>query len=506
VAPLNGPVDSADAAGTAGSPDAADPGIDRPSEPGAAGGSVIDFYRSVLETGRAMGARYRLALWIEGVLIVAWAILRILDVGRRPLEAWYVVAAVIALIAPVSGLVLLAAIAPFSESVILTHELGMNPILLVVIAASVGLRVVARIVETRRIGRPPIPLVLAALLGIGTVLGVVESERTFGRTFGIAAAQLWLAGIGGGLIVLGVAFWVARRGSLRPFVVIIGATMIGGVGSLVEFFDSPAIRTSPLAWMVRGPHFGGRLAGLISSPNGVAAVLIVAGAALVAVALLRPGRRVRLVSAIAALPLVAALYLTYSRAALLGLFATAVIVAWRFQRRIGLALLVLGIVGGAVLLPRYLESRFAAAGDASRPIAGGLLVASDEERITAWGAAARMWASSPITGHGFGSYAELGPIYGDPILNSPHSEWLRLFAEEGFVVGLIGLAFVASVLVTLARTAGWIGGATLAAAVGYFIAASFNNPFLFLQVGVPAFVVIGTGLASSRRRTEGRSP
>jgi hypothetical protein len=475
------------------------PGPDSDTGPGR--GTVLDLYRSLLDAGRATVRRYRLDIGLEMALIVAYVLLRSLDFGRRPLTGWYVIAGLIALLSPVSGLVLLAAIAPFSESVILTHELGMNPVLLLVVAGSVGIRAAWQFGLTRHVDRPPMAVILAPLLAIGTALGVIESNQAFGGTFGVAQAQMWLAGIGGGLIVLCLAYWVARGRILRPFIVVVGATAIGGIVSLVEFLDSPLIRSGPFAWMVRGPGFPGRLAGLISSPNGTAAAVIIATAVAVAVAILAPDRRARAIGAIGVVPLLLTLYLTYSRAALLGLFVTAVIITWRSWRRAGVALIVLGVVGGAILLPRYLESRYSVTGEGSHPIAGGLLVASDEQRLTAWAAAARMWADSPITGHGFGSYGELGPTYGDPVLNSPHNEWLRLFAEEGLVVGMLGLTFAASVLVALARTRGWMGAATLAAASGYFLAASFNNPFLFLQVGVPAYVTIGTGLAWSRRRS-----
>jgi hypothetical protein len=467
----------------------------------ASGNSVGDLYRSLLEAGRALVVRRRLDIWLEIPLIAAYALLRSTDYGRRPLIAWYVIAGLVALLAPVSGLVLLAAIAPFSESVILTHELGMNPVLLLVVAGSVGLRVAWQVGRTRHAERPPMALILALLLGIGTALGVVHSNETFGSTFGVAQSEMWLAGIGGGLLVLGLAFWAASRGSIRPFIVTIAATTVGGVVSLIEFLDSPLIRSGPIDWMVRGQRFYGRLAGLISSPNGVAAVLIVAAGVLITAALLSRDRRVQTLSALAATPLVAALYLTYSRAALLGLFATAVIAAWRYRRNLGIGLIVVGIAAGALLLPRYLQSRYEAAGTSSTPIAGGLLVASDQQRLTAWGAAARMWGTTPITGHGFGSYGELGPAYGDPELNSPHNEWLRLFAEEGFLVGVIGVAFALSVLTALAKTPGWVAAATLAGAVGYFVAACFNNPFLFFQISVPAYVTIGTGLGLPRAPT-----
>jgi O-antigen ligase len=126
---------------------------------------------------------------------------------------------------------------------------------------------------------------------------------------------------------------------------------------------------------------------------------------------------------------------------------------------------------------------------------GQVLIASDQLRIQAWGAAVAMWQANPLVGHGFLSYKQLGEAYGDPILGSPHNEWLRLFAEEGTVVGLIALAFIAVGLLALSRLPGWRGTALMASWAAIVLAASFNNPFLFLQVSVISFAIVGTGLA-----------
>ena len=50
----------------------------------------------------------------------------------------------------------------------------------------------------------------------------------------------------------------------------------------------------------------------------------------------------------------------------------------------------------------------------------------------------------------------------------------------------------------LARRPGWLETGILGAFLSFALAAAFNNPFLFSQVTIPAFVVAGTGVALSR--------
>jgi hypothetical protein len=46
---------------------------------------------------------------------------------------------------------------------------------------------------------------------------------------------------------------------------------------------------------------------------------------------------------------------------------------------------------------------------------------------------------------------------------------------------------------------GWLGTGILAGFLGYVIAASFNNPLLFVRVSAVAFTIFGVGLALAER-------
>jgi O-antigen ligase len=234
----------------------------------------------------------------------------------------------------------------------------------------------------------------------------------------------------------------------------------------------------------------------------MATLLIVPTAILVFFGVLGRANLVARLAALAlAVPLVAALYLTYSRAALLALFVVGVVLCWRIRRALGVGVLAVGIAAGAILLPSYLQLRSQSALEgAVEP--GSILVASDELRFGAWRAAVAMWQDEPITGQGFLAYKQLAEQYGDPALGSPHNEWLRLFAEEGIVAGITGLAFLVTSLWWLSRRREALAGGILAGAAGYYLMASFNNPLLFVQVSAVVFTAIGYGVARSVRRPD----
>jgi O-antigen ligase len=253
-----------------------------------------------------------------------------------------------------------------------------------------------------------------------------------------------------------------------------------------------------MGWVLRPDRIQTRLTGIIPSPNGVASLVIVPVGVYAAALALARDIRLRAIAAVALPVLVVTLYFTYSRAALLGIFVVAVIVAWKVRRVAGIALLAVGIVAGAILLPGYLQSRAGAVGGEGAVDPSGVFVASDAHRIQAWRSATQMFIESPLVGHGFLAYRELHEDYGDPVLRSPHNEWLRLFAEGGVLVGLAGLAFGVSTFVGLWRRTGWLATGALAAFAGWAVAATFNNPLLFIQVGVIVFTVVGTGLAHAR--------
>jgi O-antigen ligase len=106
-----------------------------------------------------------------------------------------------------------------------------------------------------------------------------------------------------------------------------------------------------------------------------------------------------------------------------------------------------------------------------------------------------MFLDQPILGQGYRAYRQLSVQFGDPTLNAPHNEWLRFFAEGGLFVGLIGAGFALATIVILIRRTGWLETGILASFTAFCLAAAFNNPFLFNQVTIPAFILAGTGVA-----------
>jgi O-antigen ligase len=327
-------------------------------------------------------------------------------------------------------------------------------------------------------------------------LGLIQTELRWGRAFAELAAGAWFTGLATMLLVFVATVWVARDGDRRPLAVALVATTIASLISLVDFWGDAAMRDGALGWLVVGQFIPSRLTGVIRSPTSTAALIMLPLMVAIAAAALARIWRIRLVAAALAAPLLLAAYLTYNRAVFIALYALAVVIGWRIGRRLGVVLLVGGLIAGVALVPWYLSIRGQAVGTTLAP--GQILIASDQQRLGAWAAAGRMFLDQPLFGQGYRAYRQLSVQFGDPILNAPHNEWLRLFAEQGVIVGLIGLAFALSTVVRLARGAGWLAAGLLGAFVSLCIAASFNNVFLFNQVTMPAMIMAGTGVALSR--------
>ena len=466
-------------------------------DPPASRASILDLYRAAWLALRQAIVRYRVAIAFEIGMIALWFVLRTLvDVGSGAYLAWTVVACVAALISPASGLVILVGTAPFFELASFSPPLGMRHLLVAALGISVAIRLLA---GGWRSMTWTAPVRLAIALGAIVALGVANTWRLYPPDWAAQATGSWLTSIGGAMVLLVVGTWVAGTGPKRFVGVAVAATAIAVALALAELIIPGSISTSRLEWVgFWAKDFGPRLTGPIASPNGMAALAVMPVCVMAAVALLGRDRVLRLLAAGGAAVLLLAMYVTYSRAALLSLFGLAVVVAWRFHRRLGIAVFAVGIVAGLLLLPTYLQLR-GQAGAAGVTQPGSLLVANDHERITAWGSAVAMWRDEPLTGHGFLSYKQLGNQYGDPLLSSPHNEWLRLFAEEGIVGGLLGLAFVATTLSWLSHGRGALAAGILAGTIGYFTMASFNNPFLFIEVSAVVYPLIGYGLVWAAR-------
>ena len=479
------------------------PGPSVPSPTASApSAGVLDLYRSIGAAALVAVHRYRLAIVVEGLLIVAYLVLRTEDATDIALVRWLVVACAIAIVSPTSGLVVLAAVAPFNEGLALTRDIGSKSVLAAAVLVGIAVRIAIhpRRLLRLRVKTPAVASVLlASALFVVSAASLFRTWQRWGDDFVQAAAQVWLQGIGTMLVVFICAVWVARRGEVRPIVVAIVATVAAGVISLVDFASDATLRMGPLGWAVAGAFNPERLTGVIRSPTSTAALVMLPICVLVAGAVLARNRRLQIGAAIAAGPLIVAAYLTYNRAVFLALFVLAVAITWRIRRGLGAATLVAGLIAGALVIPPYLAARGSLLGGPATVVPGQILIASDQQRLTAWAAAGRMFLDQPAVGQGYRAYRQLSVQFGDPVLNAPHNEWLRFFAEGGVVNGVVALAFVAVTGVALLRRRGWLETGLFAAFASLCLAAAFNNPFLFNQVTIPGFLLAGAGVGLAHR-------
>jgi len=451
--------------------------------------------------GRDALAGVRPALLLETVLIATYFASRTIG-SDALLIGWLAAALVAAVMAPTSGLVILAAIAPFEDVFVAGFPLrafGFKPLILFALTIGIGVRIV---IDPQSRFRPGWPLILAALVLIGSGAGLFLSWYRFGWGFARLAAFAWGNGIATALVTLGCATWVARTGERRPLYVALAAASIVAVLSLVSYLAPAGFRASPVGWMAIVPP-GHRLVELARSPTSAAALAMIPATFLLATAVLGTDVRLRIGALVASLPLLLTAYLTYTRTVYVALFATAVIVAWRVRRTAGIAVLIAGIVLALALAPAYVQMRGDVLGGVATPAPGQQLIASDAQRINAWLTSVRMAIAAPLTGQGYRSYRQVGTEYGAEVaINAPHNEWLRLFAENGVLVGTAGLAFIVTTFVVLERRRDWLGTAILVSFVSIVLAACFNNPFLYNQVMMPAFIVVGTGLGLARQTAD----
>jgi putative inorganic carbon (HCO3(-)) transporter len=421
-------------------------------------------------------------------LVAIYFVLRTLSVPSYAVTAWATLACIVALVSPLAGVTVLAAIAPFTEALTAAGEITPIAPLLAVL----GLALLVHAWLRRPVPRMAAPVIAAIALFCVTLLGVVYSAAAFGPVRAVEAIQSWVPGIGGGLTVLIVAAWLARQGELRPLAVGVGAISAAAAVSLLDFYGRGVVQHSALGWLVREGIDRGRLLGVLDAPNPAATLFVGGAAVTLSVALFDRRPPVRLLAALASAFLVAATLATLSRSGVLALALVGTILAWRRWRPAGIALaivaLAIGVViatGGVVL--RVVPSVF------------------DTARVDAWRASVSMWLAAPLTGEGFRSFEWLHDTFGSA-LDAPHNEWLRLFAEEGTAGGLIGLAFVVTMGVTLLRTSDWRVTAAGAAFAALVLMACFNNPMLYVQVTASVLLVVGSGLGLAIGRAERPPP
>ena len=211
-------------------------------------------------------------------MVVAWfAIRSTAGVDGRFYAMWVIAAGVLALVAPLSGLVVFVATSVFYEPDTIPRIVPLRVWILVPLAAGVLIRIAA----DRLRWRPALAIWLALLLVLGTALGVVNSFDRFPEEIAWRAARSWFNNMAGPVILLIAAAWTARGGSMRVLVV---ACAVGGRQR--DGRDSPSTRSrgslagGPFDWVGFWKDFGARLGGTVPSPNALSAQLIVPTAVL----------------------------------------------------------------------------------------------------------------------------------------------------------------------------------------------------------------------------------
>ena len=375
-------------------------------------GGIPEFYGAIWSETRAAATRWHLAIVVEIAMVVAWfAIRSTAGVDGRIYLAWVIVAGALALVAPLSGLVVFVASSVFYEPDPLPRALALREVVLMPLA----LGVLVRIAADRLRWRPSIAVWLAFLLLIGTALGVLYSFGRFPDETAWRAARSWFNNMAGPVILLIAAVWTARGGSMRVLIVACIVAVVSATAALAEYASPGLLSGGRFEWVGFWKDYGPRLAGTIPSPNALSAQLIVPTAALAAAVLLARDLRLKALALIGLVPLVVAHYLTFSRAPLLGAYVFAVVLTWRLRRWLGIAVLVAGVAAATFVLPRYLEFRAQAVGG-GEALNGSILTASDQDRIVTWGTAVRMWSEAPLTGQGYLAYKTLAPDFGDRLL------------------------------------------------------------------------------------------
>lgn len=143
---------------------------------------------------------------------------------------------------------------------------------------------------------------------------------------------------------------------------------------------------------------------------------------------------------------------------------------------------------------------------------------SEASRLYWWTSALKLFATSPIASHGFGSFALLGPHYAPT--TAPWSRWahsgpLQALADGGLLLGLPVLAITGAMALAFIRVVGRaarqgarVNGVRLGAAVGGLVLLAhacldfdWQYPVLFALPGVMLVLVLPAHDVSDREHT-----
>jgi O-antigen ligase len=293
----------------------------------------------------------------------------------------------------------------------------------------------------------------------------------------------------------------ARRVALIAFV---ASSTALAVFALAQWAIPTLAAGNAIVQAIEGTTFR-RPAGFYIDPNFMASHLVAAILVALAFTMRSSASRERVLFAGAALIMVAAVFVSYSRTAwmllLIGVIVVLALSPGRIRRPIGFALLAV-VVGGILLAgPALVAERLLSAVTFEGNLGRYNLAASSVEMI----------ADRPVFGTGLEAFDEVYPAYrrpgSDAFIVHPHQVPLGFVAETG-VAGVLALLAVAGAAAAAARRrlAGGRAAADVAvvAVVAVLALGSLAQWVLYFE---PLWMFLGLlAIPSAKDRLDGRSP
>jgi O-antigen ligase len=298
-----------------------------------------------------------------------------------------------------------------------------------------------------------------------------------------------LAAVG---VVVASAFLMHHRSPYPVLAMAIAGATLAGIISLGSYGSTTV--GAPLSNLLAPSTDLGRATGPFSNPNYLGSFTAVALVASVGLLMIRPRMRDRLLLVGSGLVLTAAVALSLSRGAMVGvLVGLAVLTLARSRSK---AILVVGLAAVAAFLvyPAFVQWRLQNLLGSASPEAYVIMNQSDDSRLAGILAAPRLFLSSPVTGVGFGHFVPMSVTVSDTIgpINA-HNWFLTVLAEQG----LVGVALVALLAITLVasmrrrpRAPRTVGYGVLGALVG--VAFFLEPPTSFQMLAVPVIVLVAS--------------
>ncbi|MEO5618758.1 MAG: O-antigen ligase family protein [Candidatus Eisenbacteria bacterium] len=235
-------------------------------------------------------------------------------------------------------------------------------------------------------------------------------------------------------LLVGLAAWHARDPVIgrRAIAVLLVSCSLSAVFGLAGF-------------MVHGASFASRARGPVGHYLTFAGQLAIGAALAIAIALVVRDRRWRWAAAVCAALAISALAATYTRSSWLGLIGGSALML-ALTRPLALVPLGLAVALLAILAPGDFRERLWSSFDLSSRW--------NEQRQYMWQAGARMFRDHPLTGVGLQDLRSLYEQYRPPAATESAGHLHSVPVHVAATMGLVGLAALVVLLVSLARTAG----------------------------------------------------